>query len=208
MQAEKPRRSNRDRTETTRAALIAAARKLFVERGYAETGTPEIVASASVTRGALYHHFADKAALFRAVIEAEARTVAERIERDASDACSPLAMLLAGGDAYFAAMTEPGRARLLLIDGPAVLGPAKMARIDEETGGGALLQGLKAAAASGELKGAPLGALADILSAAFDRGALAIADGKPAGEYKQAIGAILNGLFVNNAARGAGQAPD
>jgi AcrR family transcriptional regulator len=199
MQAKKPRRSNRDRTETTRAALLAAARKLFVEKGYAETGTPEIVACANVTRGALYHHFADKAALFRAVIEAEAHAVAEQIERDASDACSPLAALLAGGDAYFATMAEPGRARLLLLDGPAILGQAEMARIDEETGGAELLEGLKAAAASGELRDAPLGALADMLSAAFDRGALAIADGKPAGEYKQAIDVILNGLFVKTA---------
>jgi hypothetical protein len=74
-----------------------------------------------------------------------------------------------------------------------------MARIDEDTGGAELLEGLKAAAASGELRDAPLGALADMLSAAFDRGALAIADGKPAGEYKQAIDVILNGLFVKTA---------
>ncbi|TGR15811.1 TetR/AcrR family transcriptional regulator, partial [Mesorhizobium sp. M1C.F.Ca.ET.196.01.1.1] len=80
MQQESGRRSNRDRTEATRADLIRAARKLFTEKSYAETGTPEIVAEAGVTRGALYHHFADKQALFAAVVEQEAAAVAAEID--------------------------------------------------------------------------------------------------------------------------------
>ena len=73
-------RSNRERTEATKRALIDAARVLFVERGYAETATPDIVQMAGVTRGALYHHFEDKRALFRAVVEQEAGAVAAAIE--------------------------------------------------------------------------------------------------------------------------------
>ena len=76
------RRSNQDRTLRTRAALIAAARRLFVAKGYADTGTPELVAEAGVTRGALYHHFVDKQALFGGVVEAENAEAAARLFLD------------------------------------------------------------------------------------------------------------------------------
>ena len=118
MQSDSKRRSNKERTATTRAALLAAARRHFIEKGYADTGTPEIVAAANVTRGALYHHFADKQALFRAVVEQEAELVEADIERAAPDDLPPRDALIAGGEAYLKAMALPGRTRLLLIDGP------------------------------------------------------------------------------------------
>ena len=124
------RRTNRERSEGTTATLIAVARHLFVDRGYAETGTPDLVAAAGMTRGALYHHFADKRALFRAVVVAESRAVAEAVERSAPGGHDPVADLVTGGEAYLDAMAEPGRSRLLLVEAPAVLGPADAAAID------------------------------------------------------------------------------
>ncbi|MDZ7601973.1 MAG: helix-turn-helix domain-containing protein, partial [Hoeflea sp.] len=115
------RRSNKDRSESMRQALMDAARTLFIEKGYADTATPEIVATAGVTRGALYHHFEDKRELFRAVIEREAEDVAGEIEASSPSGSSPREAILAGTRAYFDAMARPGRTRLLLLDGPAVL---------------------------------------------------------------------------------------
>ena len=195
MQEKPARRSNKERTEATRAALIAVARKLFVRKGYAETGTPEIVAQARVTRGALYHHFADKADLFRAVVEREARAVAERIERDTEEPRSALGALMTGAEAYFAAMAVPGRVRLLLRDGPSVLGHAEMARIDRETGAEELRQGLAYAMQEGALNDVPLDALTDLVSDAFDRAALAIAEGGSEDDYKVAVRFMLEGLI-------------
>jgi AcrR family transcriptional regulator len=185
-----PTRSNRDRSEQTRAALIDAARGLFVGKGYAETSTPEIVAAAGVTRGALYHHFADKRALFRAVVHDEARAVAGQIERMAAADLSPLEALLAGSAAYLDAMRVPGRTRLLLIDGPAVLGVAEIKALDQEHAARTLREGLEAALGPAT----PTMALTDLLSAAFDRAALAIDAGSDREDYRLALATLITRL--------------
>lgn len=184
-------RSNRERTEQTRQALIDAGRRLFVEKGYAETATPEIVAAAGVTRGALYHHFEDKKALFRAVIECEARAVAGTIEAHSASHDAPRAALIAGASAYFDAMMAEGRTRLLLIEAPAVLGLPATATIDAENAEATLRAGL---AAMLPQAGATLAPLTLLLSAAFDRAAIAIEAGGERREYEQAIAVLLDGL--------------
>lgn len=176
MQGPKARRSNRERSETTRQALVVAARRLFVENGYAATSTPRIAAAAGMTRGALYHHFADKQDLFRAVVEAESRAVAGEIEAAAPPALDARQALVVGSEAFLEAMRVPGRTRLLLIDGPAVLGAAEIARIDTAHAARTLDEGLRAALGD-RPGGAPVSALADLLSATFDRAALAIEGG-------------------------------
>lgn len=194
MQQEIGRRSNRERTETTRTALVDAARRLFIEKGYAETATPEIAAAAGVTRGALYYHFADKQALFQAVVEREATLVAAEIERASPDTGSAVAALLAGGDAYLDAMREPGRTRLLLLDGPAVLGREGMDAIDNRHGNRTLREGLAAAMQGREIRKLPVDALTALVAAAFDRAALALEAGADRSAMRTAMHALITGL--------------
>ncbi len=176
-----------------RARLVSAARRLFVDKGYAETGTPEIVAAAGVTRGALYHHFPDKRALFRAVVEAEGETVAAEITAAATSG-DALADLLSGAGAYLSAMAAPGRTRLLLVETPAVLGAAEARTIDGGHAERTLREGLAAAIAAGALPALPVGALTSLLSAMFDRAALDAASGGRDAEALAVIEAVLSGL--------------
>lgn len=194
MQRDSGRRSNRDRTEATRTDLIRAARKLFTEKSYAETGTPEIVAEAGVTRGALYHHFADKQALFAAVVEQEAAAVAVEIDRASPPSLSARDALIAGSDAYLDAMRAPGRTRLLLLDGPAVLGRAAMDEIDNRHGNRSLREGLVAAMRAQAMTRLPAEALTALLAAAFDRAALAIEAGGSAEDYRAVLISLIDGL--------------
>lgn len=191
MQRRSERISNEQRSESTKAALISTARKLFTEKGYVETGTPEIVAAAGVTRGALYHHFADKADLFFVVAIDAAREVAKSVEKAASRETTALNGLLRGAEAYFTAMSSNGRAKLLLIDAPAVLPPDRVRSLSEAAGEDELRSGL-AELISTSKNAPPLRELTIVLSAAFDRAALAIAQGEKPGRYKAVLKAILD----------------
>ncbi|MGO1001966.1 TetR/AcrR family transcriptional regulator [Lysobacter sp. CA196] len=171
-------RSNRERTEATRHALLEAARPLFVGKGYGDTSTPEVSVAAGTTRGALYHHFVDKRDLFRHVLQREAEAVRNDIIAATPAGLSAHEALIAGGEAYLQAMAVPGRTRLLLLEGPAVLGLAEIAAIDESNAAETLHAGL--AAAIGRDEEVSIDALSKLLSAAFDRAALEIdAGGDP-----------------------------
>lgn len=180
-----PARTNRERTETTRLALIEAARALFVSKGYGDTSTPEIAEAAGITRGALYHHFTDKRDLFRQVLLRESEAVAADIEAATPEQLAPREALLEGSEAYLNAMTVPGRTRLLLIDGPSVLGMTEIMAMDDANAAHSLRQGLgKAGMGRGEVS---VDALSQLLSAAFDRAALEIEAGADRKEVRAAM---------------------
>ncbi|HUF85499.1 MAG TPA: helix-turn-helix domain-containing protein, partial [Acidimicrobiia bacterium] len=90
------RRTQAERSATTRAALLAAGRALFGERGFAGTSREQIVERAGVTRGALYHHFAGKEDLFRTVFEEIEREMTDHLTKVALDAPDPLEALRVG----------------------------------------------------------------------------------------------------------------
>ncbi|AZL57767.1 TetR/AcrR family transcriptional regulator [Tabrizicola piscis] len=194
MQDDSPHRSNEDRTAEMRVRLMNAARELFVAKGYVATTTPEIVSSARVTRGALYHHFEDKASILRAVLEREAAEVSAAINATDVLEGDELDALLTGASAYLVAMMLPGRTRLLLLDGPAVLGRSKMREIESRHGDDALRTGLDAAMSAGLLPRLPIGAISALLSAMFERAALDISDGQDAADYLTAVRAFVSGL--------------
>ena len=106
----------------TRTALLRVARKLFTERGYADTATEEVVRRARVTRGALYHHFRDKQDLFKAVLHEEQMKLAASIIEVTARESDPWRALLAGCHAFLDACLDSTVRQILLIDGPAVLG--------------------------------------------------------------------------------------
>jgi len=195
MQHQNKRRSNASRSKATREALVAAARALFIDKGYAETSTPEIVKAADITRGALYHHFKDKEDLFRAVVRAEYEAVMTEITTSAArEPSSAVDALMLGSRGYLNAMRKAGRVRLILLDAPAVLGRLELDSIDQETSAGALRNGLKSAMERGEIKSLPLGILTVQLSAMFDRAALGIAGGDDPEEHLSIFEAIFSAL--------------
>jgi AcrR family transcriptional regulator len=111
-----------ENAERTRAALVAAARSLFAKHGYAGAGTEDIVRSARVTRGALYHHFRDKKALFDAIVENEEARLSKTIASAAKAQPDAWRGLEAGCLAFLDACRDPAIRQIVVVDGPNVLG--------------------------------------------------------------------------------------
>jgi len=194
------KRTQASRSARTRAALLAAARPLFAERGYAAVGTDEIARAAGVTRGALYHQFDGKPELFAAVFEqVEAELVAE-IDVAFADAfaADPMAAVRAGIDAWLEASLAPEAQRIVLIDAPAVLGWERWREIGRRYGVG-LVEGAVAALVDvGAYPPQPVTPLAHLLVGALEEGALYAAraeDPRTAlDETRAALRRLLEGL--------------
>jgi AcrR family transcriptional regulator len=186
------------RGAATRAALLGVGRELFAERGYAGVGTEEIVARAGVTRGALYHHFADKRDLFRAVHEElEAKLVAD-IADQIGGIDDPWKLIVTGVRAFLDACTDPALMQISLIDAPAVLGWAQWREIDARYGLGLVSFGLQNAIDRGVLAPQPVRPLAHLLMGAMAEAAMVIANADdPAAareEVEPPLIALLEGL--------------
>jgi AcrR family transcriptional regulator len=170
-------RTQAERTARTRAALIDAARTLFAERGYAGAGREEIVERAGVTRGAMYHHFASKEALFLAVYEVVERELLDAIAVSAMEASDPVEMLRLGALAFLDAAATPEVRRISLLDAPAVIPVETRRALSEQYGLGMVRETLQAIEAEGRLLVGPTDALAPVLLAALHEAATVVADG-------------------------------
>lgn len=174
---ENKRRTQAERSATTSAALKAAARRLWAARGFGDVGTPEIAAAAGVTRGAMYHQFADKVALFVAVLDDIEREVMQRLIEavDGAQPDSPAAALHIAVDAWLEVCLDPEVHRLMLLDAPSVLGWARFRELTRQYSLGLTEQLLTEAIGAGQLPDQPTRPLAHILIGALDEGALVIA---------------------------------
>jgi AcrR family transcriptional regulator len=168
-------RSKAARSEATRAELVATATRLYAEHGYAGVGTEEIVRQAGVTRGALYHHFVDKRALFRAVHESVERDVVRRIADVVIGIADPWDRLIAGMRTYLDLCMEPTVRQISLVDGPSVLGWKEWREIDARYGLRMVEAALEAAMEAGLLRRRPVIPLAHLLLAAMAEAGLMVA---------------------------------
>lgn len=191
-------RTQAERSEATRAALIDAARDLFAERGYAGVGTEEIVRAAGVTRGALYHHFDGKRELFAAVYERIEIELAQRIATGAleSGAAEPLAAMRAGAEMFLQACTEPDVQQIALLDGPSVLGWDRWREIAAEHGLGLIEGTLQAAIEAGAIAEQPVRPLAHVLMGALDEAAMLVARAEDPERMRDEVGRTLDTLLA------------
>jgi AcrR family transcriptional regulator len=185
------------RSEATRHRLVVAARMMFAERGYAGVGTEQIVQAAGVTRGALYHQFRNKADLFAAVAETAQAEVAHRITSGAESdgTVDPMTALHAGVRRFLEACADPAVERILLVDGPAVLGWQAWRDLADSYGLGLLQHGLQAAMDAGAITSQPVVPLAHVLIGALDECALFVARAADPAAARQQCTAILQQLL-------------
>ena len=172
------RRTQADRSAATRDALVAAARRLFAEQGFAEVATDTIVAAAGVTRGALYHQFADKTALFDAVLEAVEADIARRLAEEAATAgiTDPVEALRHAVRTWLEICVEPEIHRIALIDGPSVLGWTHWRQVCQQHVFGLVQALLGLGIELGRIRPLPVGPLAHVFMGAGDEAALYVAE--------------------------------
>lgn len=195
------RRTQEERSAATREALITGARKLWGLRGYAEVGTPEIATEAGVTRGAMYHQFANKAALFRDVVEVVEQDVMARMATlvAASGAATPADAIRAAVDAWLEVSGDPEVRQLVLLDAPVVLGWAGFRDVAQRYSLGMTEQLITEAIRAGQLARQPVRPLAQVLIGALDEAAMFIAtadDPKRARrETRQVLRRLIDGML-------------
>ncbi|MEV6064786.1 TetR/AcrR family transcriptional regulator [Nocardia asteroides] len=161
--------------EETRRLLLAQSRRLFAAKGYAAVGLSEIVAASGVTKGALYHHFDSKADMFREVLTQVQQEVGDQVAAAADAEPDPWTQLTAGCAAFLRASADPLVQRIMLIDGPAVLGWHEWRALDEANSARHLHEALDALVAAGIVAPQPVAPLTQLLSGAMNEAALWLA---------------------------------
>jgi AcrR family transcriptional regulator len=187
-----------ERRAATTEAILKAGRRLFGEQGFAATTMDDIAEAARVAKGAVYHHFAAKEAVFEAVFDQVSRDLVREIDRAARTERDVLAAMVTGTQHYFAACAKGDTCQIILRDGPAVLGWEHWREIDARHFGGKIPRALAAAMDAGLIARQPVEPLARLLLGAVTEAAVACAGRsdvlKAGGEYSRAFKSLLEAL--------------
>ena len=187
-----------ERREATRAAIVKAAKRLFGERGFAGTTMDHVATAAHVAKGAVYHHFKTKEALFEAVFDQVSEDLVAEVERAARSENDALAAMAAGTQAYFAACAKDATGQIILRDGPAVLGWERWREIDARHFGGGFPLALARAMDDGLIARQSVEPLSRLLLGAVTEAAVACsASGdlhQSGAEYARAFRTLLDAL--------------
>lgn len=166
------RRTQAERSESTRTLLVRTARDLFAKNGFAGTSIEDIASAASVTKGALYHHFVSKEELFEAVFEAEQRAIADQVFESIKRRRGALQRIAAGCEEFLNVCMDSATRQLLLIDAPAVLSDRQVERIWNTSWLPMLVSGLEKAMAEGAMARRPAEPLAHIIFGGLCQGSI------------------------------------
>jgi AcrR family transcriptional regulator len=187
-------RTQLERREATTAALLEAGRELFAKDGFAATSLDAVVARAGVTKGALYHHYAGKTELFRAVFEKEQQELGLELSDVFARKRDPWEGVQAGCRAFLEHALDPELQRIMLIDAPGTLGFAEVREAEAPTR--ALLEeGLRRAMDAGRLEKRPVAPLAALLFGALCEAALTVARAEDQRTAQRAMVRELRRLF-------------
>lgn len=190
-------RTQAARSAATQEALVGAARALFADRGFGGVGTEAIVRAAGVTRGAMYHQFADKTELFAAVFEAVEIDVAARIGRAVAEAgqTDPIAVMELGANAWLDACADPEVQRIVLLEAPAVLGWERWREIGTRYGMGLVEAVIAHAIEVGRIRPQPVKPLAHVFMGALDEGAMYVARAEDPVSARAQLRAVISQLI-------------
>jgi len=185
-----------EQSRETQDRLIKVAKELFTSKGYAGTAMEDLVAKAGMTRGALYHQYADKRDLFRAVFEDVERQLGERIGAAAAAESDPWEMIRAGARALLEASLEPAVRRIVLTDGPSVLGWEEWRRIDAQYAYGMVRVALEANMESRNLPRLAIEPFTHLIIGALNEAGLAVAASRTPERTRDEFLATLDGVLT------------
>lgn len=187
-----------ERRAATTEAILRAGRRLFGERGFAAATMDDIAEAAEIAKGAVYHHFKTKEAVFEAVFEQVSGDLVQDIDRAVRSEKDVLAAIVAGTQHYFAACAKGPTGRIILRDGPAVLGWERWREIDARHFGGKFPPALTVAMDAGLIARQPVEPLARLLLGAVTEAAVACAGRsdvlKAGSEYSRAFKSLVEAL--------------